>query len=168
MTEQLVKFQSIKRFAQRPETADITLKPLKLGVTTSKEVFLSCDGHIEPKMCYNNVFNVLTYNDTIYQTIVDGDIKIAYGFMTIPNTQVAVRHCFFVDQFDTVIDVTQAFLSDDMKESDYFVVKAFTDIDSYLEAISNENREPALYRTLAKEFKQYEAKLNEAGYICLI
>lgn len=168
MKEQLTKFQSIKRFAQRPETADMTLKPLKLDVATSKEVFLNCDGHVEPKMCYNNVFNVTLHNDTIYQAIVDGSIRIAYGYMTIPNSHVAVRHCFFVDQFDAVIDVTQAFLSDGMKEADYFIVKEFSDIDSYIEAISNENREPALYRTLAKEFDQYEAKLNEDGYICLI
>lgn len=47
--------------------------------------------HVEQKMCYNNVFNIMNCDDEVLMKITKGEWKIAY--------------CFFVEE-DEVIDIT--------------------------------------------------------------
>lgn len=75
----------------------------RLDLETSRKVYQKLRKRIEPKLCYNNVFNMVS----AYQgEFMDGRWKVSYGYVrTLPN--VYCRHCFVLDtESELIIDPT--------------------------------------------------------------
>lgn len=124
----------------------------QLDYDKSKEVYELFKNEVKIKECYNNVFNVLTLNNTTFR---EGKWKVAYGYTeTIPL--VYCRHCFILDENNKVIDPT-LFTNSEQPHRQYYVMYAFDDVDEYLNAIENDNLMPALNGYL----KEYEKSAYE-------
>ena len=85
--------------------------------------------------------------------------RIAYGFV-FSTQNIYVRHAFFLDQNDKVIDPTPFSRKKDRGREQYFVFKTFGTVSEYLDAINQEGGYPALSRFLRVE----EQKLQQWGY----
>lgn len=131
-----------------------------LDVEQSKAVYNDCKPLLQMKMCYNNVFQVTTEYISKFRA---GEWKVAYGYMTVIEN-VLCRHCFIIGENGKVIDPT-IFTGSGITEREYYTMKVFDDIDSYFEAIENENYYPALDRYLAEQNKQANAWANKNGFI---
>lgn len=119
-----------------------------LNIDKSKEVAQRCKKQLEIKMCYNNVFKVVT---TYIDNFHNGKWKVAYGYMTIFENLLC-RHCFIIDENNNVIDPTLAIREN--VDTEYYAMKVFDDINEYFSAISNEKYFPALTRYLRENDKQ--------------
>lgn len=133
----------------------------ELNIEQSKRVYEDCKPYIEFKMCYNNVFNVVTDFNSKFRS---GEWKVAYGYVEA-MAGVYCRHCFIIDENDKVIDPTICTNTDPNYHRTYLLLKAFDDVDEYLNAIKNDNYMPALYGYLKNETKQAFEWANEKGYI---
>lgn len=131
-----------------------------LDVEQSKAVYSDCKPLMQMKMCYNNVFHVVTDYITKFR---NGEYKVAYGYMTVFDN-VLCRHCFIIDNNDKVIDPT-IFAGSCDTGREYYAMKIFDDIDVYLSAIEEENYYPALDRYLKTENKQAIKWADENGFI---
>jgi hypothetical protein len=120
----------------------------EFNVELSKEVYKKCEKHIELKMCYNNVFNVLSfgYGSEFY----NGTWKIAYGYVTAIDGLMA-RHCFIVDSdgqaIDPTIVMTKRFDRDNRKHISFAVL----DFPKYIKLLEEHNGEVSLFRAFREE-----------------
>lgn len=131
-----------------------------LNIDKSKEVYNHCKPLIQSKMCYNNVFHVVTEYISKFRTC---EWKAAYGYMTVFDN-ILCRHCFIIDENEKVIDPT-IFYGQLNTDREYYSMKVFDDVDIYFEAIENENYYPALDRYLYEETKKSNEWANENGFI---
>ncbi|HDR7263652.1 hypothetical protein [Bacillus sp. CH_203] len=119
----------------------------KINIELTEEVYGECSHAIQQKMCYNNVFNVMGYYMDKFKS---GEWKVAYGYYTAVDGIMA-RHAFIVDiATGDAIDPTAPTLSNGYDYRKYlsFVI---LEKDEYLDLIGNEDREPALYKSLREQ-----------------
>ena len=127
------------------------LKEHVISLRKSKEIFDEIPDFIEMKMCYNNVFNIMTHY--VHEGFSSGDWKIAYGFISALDN-VLVRHCYIVDNDGDVIDPTVfRFSNHSDRNFNYLTFKELSK-DSYIEAVIENNYEPALYNSFIEEESQ--------------
>ena len=136
------------------------MKKYLLDVEQSKAVYSDCKPRLQVKMCYNNVFNVITEYISKFRA---GEWKVAYGYMTVFD-KLLCRHCFIVNEDGKVIDPT-IFLGSANTEREYYAMKVFDDVDVYFEAIESDGYFPALDKYLAEQNKQANIWANENGFI---
>jgi hypothetical protein len=132
-----------------------------LNIDKSKEVAEHCRKHLKLKMCYNNVFNVVT---TYIDNFHNGKWKIAYGYIS-SVANLLCRHCFIIDENNDVIDPTIALRND--VDAEYYTMKIFDDIDEYFNAVSQGQYYPALERYLYENDKQAQKWADENGFILI-
>lgn len=124
------------------------MKMHRLDLETSRKVYQKLSKRIEPKLCYNNVFNMVS----AYQgEFMDGRWKVSYGYVrTLPN--VYCRHCFVLDtESGLIIDPTVLSTGNPTEERDYYIMKAFDSFGEYISAIGKEHNLPALEHYLKNE-----------------
>lgn len=131
-----------------------------LDIEQSKAVYNYCKPHLQKKMCYNNVFNVVTEYISKFRA---GQYKVSYGYMTVFDN-VLCRHCFIINENGKVIDPT-IFTGSQSTEREYYAMKTFEDVDSYFEAIETDHYYPALERYLAEENKNAYKWAEQNGFI---
>lgn len=120
----------------------------RLDLETSRKVYQKLRKRIEPKLCYNNVFNMVS----AYQgEFMDGRWKVSYGYVrTLPN--VYCRHCFVLDtESELIIDPTVLSTGNPTEERDYYIMRAFDSLGDYISAIDKEHNLPALEHYLKDE-----------------
>lgn len=139
------------------------MKRYELDIEKSKEVFDCCKKHLQIKMCYNNIFEVVTDFNSKFRS---GEFKVAYGYMSV-MANLYCRHCFVIDNNGAVIDPTIFLQSNPNEQREYFAIKIFDDVDVYIDAIENENYMPALEKYLKEETKQAYEWANNKGYILI-
>lgn len=124
------------------------MKISSLDLEMSREVYHKLRRRIEPKLCYNNVFNMVSEYPSKF---IDGKWKVSYGYVrTLPN--VYCRHCFVLDeQSKLIIDPTVFSTGNSTEERDYYIMKAFDSLGDYLLAINKEHNLPALEHYLKDE-----------------
>lgn len=124
------------------------MKKHLLDVETSRAVYNNCKPFLQAKMCYNNVFNVVTEYISDFRS---GKYKVAYGYMSVFGS-VLCRHCFIIGEDDRVIDPT-IFVGSTSADREYYSMMIFDDIDKYFEAIESDEYYPALERYLRERNK---------------
>ncbi|HDR7066887.1 TPA: hypothetical protein QCW42_003993 [Bacillus cereus] len=127
------------------------VKMLRMNYEESVRVHEENGIMLEKKMCYNNVFNVLSYHTGKFRS---GEWRVAYGYWTAIDGIMA-RHCYIVDKDNNVIDPTAPLSTDEnVKDKKYLTFKIIDGLDSYLDLINEHDREPALYRAFLEEEKE--------------
>lgn len=132
------------------------MNPFQLNLAATTDILSRCKSKVAKKQCYANVFHVAT---SCMQKLTSGEWRIAYGFV-FSTQNIYVRHAFFLDQDDKVIDPTPFSGKKDREREQYFVFKTFGTVSEYLDAINQEGGYPALSRFLRVE----EQKLQQWGY----
>lgn len=128
----------------------------------SRELYEKYKGLIDKKMCYNNIFSIVSHNNSAFR---EGSLRVAYGYAEIPH-RFLVRHCFIVDkETNKVLDPTIFALDSPVSEGAYFAFRVFEDTDEYLDAIMKNNLLPELYRVLSHEEKKAEKWALANGYL---
>lgn len=122
------------------------MRTYKLNFEQSKAVYERCKEYIKVNHCYNNIFEVVTEYMSNFRS---GKWKIAYGYTEV-MVLMYCRHCFILDENETVIDPT-IFVQNDQSNRDYYVTATFEDVDEYLMAIENEGCMPALTKYLREQ-----------------
>ena len=120
-----------------------------INVEDSKRIFEDMEHIIESKMCYDNVFHVMSYN---HEKFNSGEWQIAYGFVTAIDGIMA-RHAFIVDSEGRAIDPTLAKSEHDLSTREYVSFKLLK-MDDYLDILMEHKREPALYNAFPEEEKE--------------
>ncbi|HHB2481340.1 TPA: hypothetical protein ACORDH_002791 [Bacillus cereus] len=120
---------------------------LRLNYEESARVHKENESRLQKNMCYNNVFNVMTFNNDKFD---NGEWRVAYGYWTVVDGVMA-RHCYIVDRDKNVIDPTALLSEKNMEKVKYLTFKIFEDMDDYLNLIWEHDREPALYQAFPKE-----------------
>ncbi len=139
------------------------MKKHTLNVELSREVFEQFKDCIEPKMCYNNVFEVVT--DYIEKFRSDNNKwKVCYGFVEV-MFGLYCRHCFILDESGTVVDPTLFVQSKPPLEREYYVMYVFEDVDEYLTAIEKDDLLPALDKYLREQDRRAQGWARENGVI---
>ncbi len=123
-----------------------SMRFLSLDSEKSKAVYTRLRKVIEPKMCYNNVFHVVSHYQEKFFT---GEWKVAYGFVSSAHP-VFCRHCFLLDG-GAVIDPTVFASGNPTEGRKYYVTKVFDELEEYLDAIAGEDNMPALERFLLEQ-----------------
>lgn len=142
----------------------------KLNKEKSIELYKKYKKHIEKKMCYNNTFNIVLFDDNICTKVSTGEWKVAYCYFKILDNDIFfARHCCFYDtKNDEVVDVTAPIISDfnKRKEHEYYIFKTYNHSE-YIDALYKDDRNPGLNDVLFKESCEAENKLFEMGYVGL-
>lgn len=137
----------------------------EINIPLSREVYDGCSDLIERKMCYNNVFNVITFGGHL-EKFHTNRWKVAYGYVKAVDKLMA-RHAFILDEDDKVIDPTligsKYFNEDESKE--YISFKIF-DFEEYLDAISANDNQPALFNVYYKEEMDAHLWAKERNMFC--
>lgn len=136
------------------------MRKYNLDVEQSKAVYETCRRHIQPKHCYNNVFECVTDYMSKFR---DGAWNVGYGYTEV-MAGVYCRHCFILDG-DSVIDPTVFTHSKPPTERTYFVTYAFDDVDVYFGAIENDGYMPALNGYLRESDRKAVQWANDNGYV---
>lgn len=124
-----------------------TMTFLSLDRGNSEAVYKKLKKIIEPKLCYNNVFLVISHYQEKFFT---GRWKVAYGYVSSVQP-VYCRHCFIIGEDGNVIDPTIFASGNQTEERKYYVTKVFEKLEEYLSAVESEDNMPALERHLRKE-----------------
>lgn len=127
----------------------------------SKEIYDYFKDRITVKECYNNVFNVVSASPKTFRS---GKWKAAYVYMTVFENLLC-RHCFIIGENGKVIDPTIFAASHIREDRQYFTMKVFDDIETFFEAIEQDNYYPALDRYLKDDSKAAQKWAAENGYI---
>lgn len=134
-----------------------------LDYDKSKEIYESCKQDIKFKQCYNNVFNVVTNYISKFR---NGEWQVAYGYVET-MAGIYCRHCFIIDENNKVIDHTIHTNTDPNYRRTYLLLKAFDDVNEYLNAIESDNYMPALDNYLKEETKQAYRTAENNGYVLI-
>ena len=154
--------------AKVDETIEVDKTRYILNYEESKDLYESGSKWFVANECYGNVYQLISNNNDIWHKVNDGDYRICYGYWFSNNSiPVYVRHAFLLNDKNEVIDVTQFCYDEHHIDSNYIVAKSFNDIETYLDAIVENNFYPALDRTLSPVFMRYELSLMGDGLICL-
>ena len=132
----------------------------EIDLERSKVVYENCKHLVQMKMCYNNIFNVVTDYISYFRT---GKWKVAYGFVEV-MAGLYCRHCFILDENNKVIDPT-FFTNSEQYDREYYVMTAFDDVDEYLTALENENYMPVLENYFREQDRQAIKWALDKGYI---
>lgn len=135
----------------------------KLNASHSRELYEKYKEHIEPKMCYNNIFHVFEYN---VDKIRNGEWKIAYGYVSSVNN-VLCRHCFIIDEYGNALDPTIFTQTEVNTDREYFSFKTYDDVAEYLDAIEENKLYVALERVLRAEERQAHEWALDNGYLLI-
>lgn len=100
---------------------------------------------IQMKLCYNNVFHVVSYN---HDKFFSGEWKVAYGFVTAVDNIMA-RHCFVVNSDGECIDPTLAH-----RENKEYISFKILEMGEYFNLLMEYDGEPALYEAFIDEEKE--------------
>lgn len=125
---------------------------------------------VEPKYCYNNVFNVMNYDDEVFQKIINGEWKIAYCYFKVfDDKNVYVRHACFLDvlsneMIDPTITLLLTFKS--RQRLEYRFLHAF-DYEEYTEVMSANCKEPALFEYLSTQNELLRNQMTADGLIAI-
>lgn len=130
---------------------------MKLNIQASKAMYEKFKGKIEAKMCYSNIFRMVTYMLPKFQS---GEYKVAYGYISICDKSLYARHCFIVCG-DSVIDPT-IFAASGNLDADYIITKIY-DISDYTKAIEDNDFIPDLIRPLRELDKKMFLEMQEKG-----
>lgn len=129
---------------------------------TSKAVYERNKKYVEQKMCYNNIFHVITNE---MRHCKENNWKVAYGYISIDDdNRLYARHCFLLDG-NNVIDPT-IIVNHEGEEThrEYLVFKVFDTYKEYINAIEHEKGYyPALENTLRKQDLEFCKKGVENG-----
>lgn len=131
---------------------------MKLDIQKSKAMYEKFKGKIEAKMCYNNIFRMVTYMLPKFQS---GEYKVAYGYISIFDKSLYARHCFIICG-DSVIDPT-LFASSGNLDADYIITKIYDNISDYTKAIEDNDFIPDLVRPLRELDKKISMQMQEKG-----
>ena len=143
------------------------IKHHEINFITSKEVYEELKHLLEVKMCYNNVFHVVSSSKYI-DMFLSGDWKIAYGYIRVLEGQPLItRHAFIIDEEERVIDPT-LYTMEHFNENDYNYRQHTSfevmDIDTYRSAIDENNYLPDLAGVLrVKEMKSVGQWVSDEG-----
>ena len=138
-------------------------KAFEIDKESSLHVYKKLKRVIKIKMCYNNVFNVITLENSMRKQFIDGDVKIAYGYIKIlEDMNLYARHCFLLKD-GKVIDPTVV-IDEDRYVGKYYIFKEFG-YNEYIAAICKDDREPGLYRFLQKEDSKISKEAINSGLI---
>lgn len=132
-----------------------------LDLEQSKAVYEDCKRHIQVKHCYNNVFEVVTDYISNFRS---GKWKVAYGFTEV-MAGLYCRHCFILNENETVIDPTIFTQSKSPLEREYYTMYVFNNVDEYLTAIEENDLMPALDKYLREQDKQAQQWAKDNGII---
>ena len=130
---------------------------MKLNIQASKAMYEKFKGKIEAKMCYSNIFRMVTYMLPKFQS---GEYKVAYGYISIFDKSLYARHCFIVCG-NSVIDPT-IFAASGNLDADYIITKIY-DISDYTKAIEDNDFIPDLIRPLRELDKKMYLEMQEKG-----
>ena len=111
------------------------MKKYLFNFSESKKLYENNKNIIEPKMCYNNIFAIVTKH---IEKFTLREYRVAYGYVSSFGNLLA-RHCFIVDKNETVID-PNVFTTSNIKNREYYITKCFEMINSYIDAIESEKR----------------------------
>lgn len=124
-----------------------------LNLQKSIEIFNECRHCIQPRQCYTNINWIVSTN---IEEFISGQWRVAYGYYLatpkIPN--LLARHCFVLDENNTVIDptlLTTHEVNDNLADWKYFSMKIFDNFKEYLEALVIEQ-----YASLDKTLRQHD------------
>lgn len=78
------------------------MNPFQLNLAATTDILSKFKSKVAQKQCYANVFHVAI---SCMQKLTSGEWRIAYGFV-FSTQNIYVRHAFFLDQNDKVIDPT--------------------------------------------------------------
>lgn len=153
--------KSIDNTYTKAQSRVIKMRKANLNIEQSKAVYNRCKGHIEPKHCYNNIFEVVT--DYMEKFRSDNSKwKVCYGFTEV-MLGVYCRHCFILDEIGEVIDPTIFTQSEPPLEREYYAMYVFDDVDEYLTAIEENDLMPALDKYLREKDNEAQKWAREQG-----
>lgn len=133
----------------------------------SKKVYKQLERILEPKGCYLNVFNVLTYNPAMFRL---GEWKIAYGYIRVlENHNMMARHCFIVNKKGEAIDPTIFTIGSKGKIIDeYYSFFIYDNVELYIDDIERNQNIPDLISPLMKvETKTSMLWAEENDYVLI-
>ena len=125
------------------------IKHHSFDIETSKQVYKSLEGVIQPKRCYNNIFDTVTANGSKF---ANDTWKIAYGYIQmIEGEPFMARHCFIVDEKGNAIDPTLIATNGfeemkDYKHTSYTILK----LVEYLHFIDKNDQNPDMMDVFRK------------------
>lgn len=102
------------------------------------------------KECYSNVFHAILYSGGKFTS---GEWKVAYGYIQVlENTPIMGRHCFIVNSKGEAIDPTLMNVTGFKagEERGHISFKVFEDLETYLDAVTDNDNVPDLVRPLRK------------------
>ena len=131
---------------------------MKLNIQTSKAIYEKHKDKIEAKMCYRNIFRMVT---CMFPKFQSGEYKVAYGYISIFDKSLYGRHCFIVCG-DYVIDPT-IFAASGNLDADYIITKIYDSVDEYMKAIEDNDFIPDLIIPLQDLDKKMFIQMQEKG-----
>lgn len=131
---------------------------MKLDIQTSKAIYEKNKDKIEAKMCYRNIFRMVT---CMFPKFQSGEYKVAYGYISVFDKSLYARHCFIVCG-DYVIDPT-IFAASGNLDADYIITKIYDSVDEYMKAIEDNDFIPDLIIPLQDLDKKMFIQMQEKG-----
>ena len=131
---------------------------MKLDIQTSKAIYEKHKDKIEAKMCYRNIFRMVT---CMFPKFQSGEYKVAYGYISVFDKSLYARHCFIVCG-DYVIDPT-IFAASGNLDADYIITKIYDSVDEYMKAIEDNDFIPDLIIPLQDLDKKMFIQMQEKG-----
>ncbi|MBP3905051.1 hypothetical protein [Turicibacter sp.] len=136
----------------------------------SVELYNRNKKQVEQKMCYNNTFNILSYDDDVLAKLAKKEWKIAYCFFKVfDNQTIYVRHCCFLDVLrGEMIDATSTLLSSfkERQSLEYRLIHAFG-YHEYIDALKTYHREPALTEYLYVKTEAVRDEMMSEGLLAV-
>lgn len=141
----------------------------KFNFKLSKETYENNKNRIEKNLCYNNVFNLITWDDE--DKFRGEKWKVAYGYVTLPSeSSIMVRHCFVINEENEVIDPTLVCTNyedlDKIKGNKY-ITFAILELDNYLDMLWKYDRMPELTEPLFEKDKLASEWAMENGVMLI-
>ena len=131
---------------------------MKLDIQTSKAIYEKHKDKIGAKMCYRNIFRMVT---CMFPKFQSGEYKVAYGYISVFDKSLYARHCFIVCG-DYVIDPT-IFAASGNLDADYIITKIYDSVDEYMKAIEDNDFIPDLIIPLQDLDKKMFIQMQEKG-----
>lgn len=133
----------------------------RIDIEESKRVHDKHSKYIQIRQCYSNIAHILNKN---LDKFISGQWKIAYGYYSVSHNipNLLARHCFIIDENNSVIDPTVIIRhpnDDELKDWEYFTFKIFTDIREYFSMTIDEQ-----YYDLSKSLRHLEQEALKWGY----
>ena len=130
------------------------MKKYSFNFEKSKKIYDDNSCNIEVKNCYKNILYIAVEHK---KKIKSKQWRITYGYvLSVDN--ILVRHCFLLDEDDTVLDPTFFSVNRrDIKNRFFYVSYIFVNIEEYLRALQKDGNNAGLYNYL----EEYDKKVQE-------